>query len=181
LRHAKSAWDDPSLGDHDRPLNPRGRQAAHRLAHHFRSRGLRPELVLCSTATRAVQTLAPISEAMRLDDRTRVEPGLYGATAAEILARVRLVDGSVGSVLVVAHNPGLQDLAFELAGADPDLPSRLAEKFPTGALAEIRCGGDGWSDLASDTAQLVSLTFPRDLADDPGGATEPSGRPGDDR
>jgi phosphohistidine phosphatase len=118
---------------------------------------------------------------MKLDDRTWVEPSLYGAAAEEILARVRVVDGSVGSVLVVAHNPGLQDLAFELAGTDPDVLSRLAEKFPTGALAEIRCDDDGWPALAADTARLISLTFPRDLADDPGDPTEPLGRPGDGR
>jgi phosphohistidine phosphatase len=118
---------------------------------------------------------------MRLGDRTWIEPGLYGAAAEEILARVQLVDGSVGSVLVVAHNPGLQDLAFELAGTDPDLLSRLAEKFPTGALAEVRCGGDGWPALGADTTRLVSLTFPRDLADEPGDPTAPLGRPGDGR
>jgi phosphohistidine phosphatase len=69
----------------------------------------------------------------------------------------------VASVLVVAHNPGLQDLALELAGGDPEVVIQLWEKFPTGAIAEVVADCDAWSDLTPWTAHLASLTVPRDL------------------
>jgi phosphohistidine phosphatase len=163
LRHAKSSWDDPTLADHDRPLNPRGRQAAQRLAEYFRRAAIRPQLVLCSSAARARETLEPISAAMQLDDRTQLESALYGATAEQLLARLRTVEQQVTSVLLVGHNPGLEDLALELAGDDPGLIAQLREKFPTGALAEVVSDCDSWSDLAPRTAHVVSLTVPRDL------------------
>jgi phosphohistidine phosphatase len=100
---------------------------------------------------------------MRLEDRVHVESGLYGATAEQILARVRTVDQHVTSVLVVGHNPGLQDLALELAGDDPDAVTRLSEKFPTGALALVVLAGDLWSRLSPGTVHLASMTVPRDL------------------
>jgi phosphohistidine phosphatase len=163
LRHAKSSWDDPTLEDHDRPLAPRGRETAQRLAKHFRRAAIRPQLVLCSSAARARQTLAPISEAMGLEDRTQIESALYAATANQLLARLRTVDQQVMSVLVIGHNPGLQDLALELAGADPEVVIQLGEKFPTGALAEVVADSGAWSDLTPTTARVASLTVPRDL------------------
>jgi phosphohistidine phosphatase len=100
---------------------------------------------------------------MKLGDRTKVESGLYAATAGQLLARLWAVDKQVTSVLVVAHNPGLQDLALELAGNDPGIITQLWEKFPTGAVAEVVCDCDGWSDLTRATAHVASLTVPRDL------------------
>lgn len=100
---------------------------------------------------------------MELQDRTKVESGLYGATDGQLLTRLKAVDKQVVSVLLVAHNPGLQDLALELAGADPAMVSQLSEKFPTGALAEVVCDCDGWSELTPATAHVASLTVPRDL------------------
>ena len=100
---------------------------------------------------------------MKLEDQTNVESGLYGATAGQLLARLWAVDEQVMSVLVVAHNPGLQDLALELAGDDPGMITQLSEKFPTGALAEVACDCERWSDLSAATAHVVSLTVPRDL------------------
>lgn len=94
-----------------------------------------------------------------------MESGLYGATAGQLLARVWEVDQEVMSVLVVAHNPGLQDLALELAGDDPGMTTQLSDKFPTGALTEVVCDCDAWSGLTPPTAHVVSLTVPRDLPD----------------
>ena len=163
LRHAKSSWDDPTIEDHDRPLSPRGRDAAQRLAKHFRRAAIRPQLVLCSSASRALQTLAPISEAMKLGAQTQVESGLYAATAGQLIARLRTVDRRVMSVLLIAHNPGLQDLALELAGDDPEMITQLSEKFPTGSITEVVCDSDAWSDLSPATAHVASFIVPRDL------------------
>lgn len=163
LRHAKSSWDDPAVVDHDRPLNARGRRAAQGLAEHFLRASIRPELVLCSSATRAMETLETISAVMSLEARTRIEPRLYGATAEGVLALVRAVDDGVGSLLVVGHNPGLEDLVLKLMGEDPQVALPPWEKFPTGALAEIVSDCEGWSDLDAGAARLASMTVPRDL------------------
>ena len=163
LRHAKSSWDDPTLADHERPLSPRGRRAAQLLADHFASATIRPEVILCSSATRARETLAPITAAMGLGDRVQIDMGLYGATAEQILVRLRTVDQDVASVLVVGHNPGLQDLALELSGDDPDAGIRVSAKFPTGALAVVVMDAGSWPVLSSGTAHLASLTVPRQL------------------
>jgi phosphohistidine phosphatase len=164
LRHAKSDWSDPTAGDHDRPLARRGRRDAQRLADHFRRDAIAPELVLCSSAVRAQQTLAPIAAAAGIAaDRIRVEEGLYGAAAVEILARLRRIDAATRSVLVVGHNPGLQDLAIELAGDDRALLGAVREKFPTGALAVVSFAGAAWTELSPLTASVTSLTVPRAL------------------
>jgi phosphohistidine phosphatase len=163
LRHAKSSWDDPGVEDHDRPLNPRGRDAARRLATHFRISGIRPDLVLCSSAARAVETLAPISEAVGLHERTRIDTGIYGASAGQLLERLRELDDRVGSVLVIGHNPGLQELAIGLAADDRQTLLRLWGKFPTGTLVEVVSDGATWRDLSPQTAHFVRMIVPGDL------------------
>ena len=101
---------------------------------------------------------------MQLENRTQVESGLYAATAEQLLARLRTLDQEVTSVLVIGHNPGLQDLTLELAaGDDPEVVMQLREKFPTGAIAEVVVDCDAWSDLTPGMAHVASLTVPRDL------------------
>ena len=164
LRHAKSDWSDPATGDHERPLARRGRRDAQRLAEYFRRNAISPQLVLCSSAVRARQTLAPIAAAIHIhEDRVEVEPALYGAAAAEILGRLRRVGERIRSVLVVGHNPGLQDLAVDLVGDDRALLGALREKFPTGALAVVVFDGASWSELSPLTASVSSVTVPRQL------------------
>jgi phosphohistidine phosphatase len=158
VRHAKSSWSDPDLADHDRPLNARGRDAASAVGRYLRSLGLRLDLVLCSSATRAVQTLE------RLDlERTPlvVEDELYGAGAATLLARVRGVSNDVGSLMVIAHNPGMEDLARLLAGGNDDLAA--AGKFPTGAVADLEFAVEGWPEVAPGGGRLRTFVVPRAL------------------
>ena len=102
---------------------------------------------------------------MQLKNRTHVESGFYAATAEQLLARLRTLDEEVTSVLVVGHNPGLHDLALELAGGDVEVVMQLQENSPTGAIAEIVADCDAWSDLTPATAHVASLTVPRDLPD----------------
>jgi phosphohistidine phosphatase len=155
LRHAKSSWKHPELADHDRPLAGRGRRAGQVIAKHIRDQGIAPELVLCSTAKRARQTLERIEPA--LGRRTvHVERELYGASAAELLERLRRVPDWVESVLIIGHNPGIQDLAIELTGA-PEVQA----KYPTAALAMLTLRS--WRELAPGGAELVAFTRPRDL------------------
>jgi len=164
LRHAKSSWDDPAVRDHDRPLAPRGRRAAARVAAYLRDVGIRPAIVLCSSARRAVETLEPILQAFDGGLDVRTERALYGADAGELLARVRRVPADTVSVLVVGHNPGLQDLTLALAGdGDPGALAQARAKFPTGALATLDVGGERWDLLAPGAAFLARLVVPRSL------------------
>src|SRR5690348_2022253 len=132
LRHAKSSWDDPQLADHDRPLAPRGRRAATRMGGYLREEGIHPALVLCSSARRARET----QRRAAVGDDVRVEEGLYGASAQELLARLRRVPRGVESVMLIGHNPGMQDLALSL-GRGGGAIDEIGVKFPTGALATL--------------------------------------------
>ena len=164
LRHAKSSWKDPSLSDQDRPLAPRGRRDAKRMARYANSQGVRPELVLCSSARRARATLEELLPALGPDAAVCIDDDLYGAEVADLLARLRGIGAPVKSVLVVGHNPGLQDLAIRLAGdGEPLAMEQLTAKFPTGALAVLDLGAAAWAGLAPGCAYLVRVVVPREL------------------
>jgi phosphohistidine phosphatase len=160
LRHAKSSWDDPSIPDHDRPLNKRGRRAAERMGEHLRAEGPGPDLVLCSSSRRTRETLERLG--LGAVD-VSIEDGLYGASKSQLLERIRTLDEGVGSALVIGHNPGLWDLATALTGADRGHDAaRLREKFPTGAVSVFEVDG-GWDGLGQGTARLTAFTAPQDL------------------
>jgi phosphohistidine phosphatase len=162
LRHAKSSWTDPTLADHERPLARRGERAAGLIADHLRSAEIRPALVLCSSARRTRDTLAALRP--EGDDTTeiRIEDRLYGAGATGILALLRAVDPTLPSVMVIGHNPGLEDLALALAGDGAATAVRqLRTKFPAGALAALELRSSGWPQLAFGDAFLRSLVLPR--------------------
>lgn len=163
LRHAKSSWADPALADHDRPLAPRGAQAARRIAAHLLSEGVRPALVLCSSARRARDTLEALRPVLGESADVQTESELYGADVSEIIQRLRIVDPQVASVMIVGHNPGLHDLAMKLAGdGDETALQRLRTKFPTGALATLDLSA-GWAALEAGQAYLSRLVVPRYL------------------
>jgi phosphohistidine phosphatase len=162
LRHAKSSWDDPNVGDHDRPLAGRGRKAGAAIARHLADQGQRPDLVLCSPSRRTRETLDLLQPVLG-DVATRIEDGLYGASAAEMLALLKELPDDVGRVLVVGHNPGIQQLTLSLA-RPADGQAAVASKFPTGALASIALDVDRWSDLEPETGELEGFVRPRDLS-----------------
>lgn len=163
LRHAKSDWDDQALPDHERPLAPRGRDAARRVAAYLRKARLRPDLVLCSSAVRAVETYQAIAGALGRSVSVSVEDALYAATWGDLLARLQELPSQLERVLVIGHNPSLEELAAELAGDGEDAAlSYLGAKFPTAALATLRFEGP-WSSLGAGCAYLVSLVIPADL------------------
>jgi phosphohistidine phosphatase len=144
LRHAKSSGKQRGLSDHDRPLTRRGRGAATAIARHLREQGIGPELVLCSTARRARETLERI-EPVLARRTAQEESELYGASAGALLERLRLVPDAVGSVRLIGHNPGLQQLALVLP---TDARMReLEAKYPTAALAILAFDRPNWSEL----------------------------------
>jgi phosphohistidine phosphatase len=161
LRHAKSSWDDPRRPDDERPLTKRGRRAAKAMGRLLRDQRIDPRLILCSPAVRARETLERIEPMLR--GRTvRVEPALYGADVGTLLKVIGTVPDGVGSLLVIGHNPGLQDLALHLARRSPVVDD-LAMKFPTAALATLAVADQGWPALQPHGADLVRFVRPRDL------------------
>ena len=163
LRHAKSSWDDTKLADRDRPLTDRGRRAAAAMRQAMHELGLAPDLVLVSPARRTLQTLDALEP---WEDTPLLEhiEALYLATSAQLLCIVRDVPETVRSVLLIGHNPGMHDLAQALAaGAAPtDATRRLAEAYPTGALAEFSVAGP-WLRLGAGGARLTRFITPREL------------------
>ena len=162
LRHAKSSWDEPGLSDHDRPLAPRGRRASRVIAEHMRWKRIAPELVLCSSARRTRQTLTRIAPALGEDVDVRIEPELYAASATDLLKLLREVPDEVDSVMLIGHNPGIEDLTVELAGTGEEL-GRVREKFPTAALATLEFDRS-WRELEPGGAELTSFVKPKELA-----------------
>jgi phosphohistidine phosphatase len=159
LRHAKSSWADESVPDLQRPLAPRGRRAAQQLARYLRDHRIAPEVVLCSPALRTLQTLELIQPGLGAHAEVLIEDDLYGAGEDQLLARLRSVPDDVGSVLLIGHNPGIQDLAVLLVGGGADR-DQLRAKFPTAALATIGVAR-GWARLGPGEAKLVAFRVPR--------------------
>lgn len=164
LRHAKSCWKDPQVPDFDRPLNRRGRQAAALLARALPHLRPPPQVVLCSAARRTVETWTLVAPALEWQT-VCLERELYEAGKAALLDRLRRLDDSRDTILLVGHNPGLACLAEGLCAGhgDGEALARLEEKFPTGALAVLETDLGAWADLADDTCRLVSFTRPADL------------------
>lgn len=174
LRHAKSAWDDRELDDFARPLSPRGRKACKTLARHMSERAICPDLVLCSPAKRARQTWERIEKRLACETppkvpgelRTRFEPQLYLADAETLLLMVRAAPTWVRDLLLVGHNPGLEDFAAELAGSGArDALDRLRGKYPTGGMAELTFSTKSWSQVSAGSARLASFVTPAGLRD----------------
>jgi phosphohistidine phosphatase len=161
LRHAKSSWDDPGLADHDRPLAPRGRRAAKAMGDHLRRRRITPEVVLCSSARRAQETLEGIAPLVGDAAAVLIEPELYPASAGDLLERLRRLPDTTDSALLVGHNPAIQDLALTLAGVGPTRAA-IERKYPTAGLATLGFEGS-WSELAAGMADLVDFVTPKKL------------------
>jgi phosphohistidine phosphatase len=161
LRHAKSSWDDSSIPDRDRPLNDRGRRAANIISEYLRSHDMFPELVVCSSARRAVETLESLAPDLEHAAEVDLEDDLYLADAATLLERIRSVPAGVPSLMIIGHNPGMHELAVNLASEGEQL-TELTDKFPTAAVAVIVFDRDDWN-VKSGAGRLQSFVRPRDL------------------
>src|SRR3954467_8335503 len=132
LRHAKSGWDDPVSRDFDRPLNPRGRRAARTVGREMEAQGLVFDLVLASPARRVIETLEEVATGYGAIE-PEYDRRLYLAPAATLLDIVRHAPGTTERLLLVGHNPGLEELALRLARGDGDaLRGEVEVKYPTG-------------------------------------------------
>ncbi len=164
FRHAKSAWDNLDLSDFDRPLAPRGEKAAPSMGAYMAREGLVPDLVLCSTAKRALQTLELAETEWEIKPEIHYEEGLYHAGPAQMLRFLQALPASSGHAMIIGHNPGMHSLAVTLSGeGEGDALDSLEMKFPTAALAIIEFEGD-WKSILSGRGYLQRFLLPRELA-----------------
>jgi len=164
LRHAKSDWSAPGTPDNERELAPRGREAAPRVGAYMARHGLKPDVVVCSIATRTRQTWELVAGALAAEPTVSYNDRLYEAGADAILALIRKSEPSTHALMLVGHNPGLHDVAQKLiAAGDIEARQRLAEKFPTGALAIIDFAFDDWRKLHLRSGRLDRFVAPRTL------------------
>lgn len=164
LRHAKSSWDDPVSSDFDRPLAPRGRKAAPPMGAAIAARHWLPDRVLVSPSLRTRETWNLVAPHLPAGVEVAYPDELYMADPAEILKLVRAAPETTDNLLVLGHNPGLDELAALLAdgGSDAEALGRMAEKFPTAALARFEFQGK-WRDLAPGGGHLTHFVRPKDL------------------
>lgn len=156
LRHAKSSWKDESLADFDRPLNKRGKMDAPRMGELLDKLNLTPDLIITSAAKRARLTAEAVADRSGFDAEVSATRALYMASPDDYIAVLNEVLDSNRLVMVVGHNPGIEDLVQDLTGR--------WERMPTAALAHIELDLGSWQSLDLDTAGiLVNIWYPKEL------------------
>ena len=157
LRHAKSSWRHAELPDFDRPLNKRGKRDAPRMGELLRQADLLPDLILSSSAQRARQTTQAVVDSSGYGGEVRWMDSLYAAPPESYLEALRALDDSLQRVMLVGHNPGLEELLEHLTGA--------AETLPTAALAQVLLPIQSWSQLDDEiNGELLHVWQPRQLS-----------------
>ena len=165
FRHAKSDWQDPRARDFDRPLNARGRKGAAVMGRHVRDHGARWDRIISSPAIRCAETIEIACQAAGRPVAVQWDRRIYLASSATLLDLLREQDDNAAAVLMVGHNPGLEDLIFDLIPDDGSSPLRdvVEIKFPTASYAVLELDAAKWADLTERCGRLVHLTRPRDL------------------
>ncbi len=165
FRHAKSDWNDARLRDFDRPLNERGRKGASIMGKHIREHGLKWDRVIASPAVRVTETIELAAKAAGGSPPVNWDRRIYLANSMTLLDILREQEGDPASIMMIGHNPGLEDLIFDLVPDDGSSPLRdvVEVKFPTAAYAVLELDIDKWEDVAEGCARLTHLVRPRDL------------------
>jgi len=158
LRHAKSSWRDEALSDFDRPLNERGKKAAHAIGRYIRKHKMMPDLVLSSPAVRARETTGIITTTAKLTAEIRYDQRIYEADPPRLVQVLSQIENNFCSVLLVGHNPGIEELISLLTGS--------SQHMPTAALAKIRLeGADDWSEISQAKAILELTIKPKEITE----------------
>lgn len=162
-RHAKSSWGDPSLADHDRPLNGRGRRAAPLVAAALAERGFAPDTVYSSSSCRTRETWELMAPRFAGHPHVEFLSRLYLAPPRAVLETIASVPAATATLMVLGHNPSTHALAAYLARkGDPRQRDRIIRSFPTGAVAVIELDGDDWGE-AEEGGELLDYVIPRSL------------------
>jgi phosphohistidine phosphatase len=165
FRHAKSGdKDNPDIADFDRPLARRGLKAAPKMGMAMRERNIKPDLILCSPSVRTRQTLTLAApEAWDAEPEVRFDKRLYEASAQTLFKLLRALADETGHVMIVGHNPGLQELAVALTPPGSFAREEFKEKLPTAALASFDFDTERWRSLQPGTGQLQLSISPNML------------------
>jgi phosphohistidine phosphatase len=164
LRHAKSGDDGTVARDFDRPLNAKGRRAARAIGRHMRDQQLHFDAVLASPATRVAETLEEVEAGYGGALSPHWERRIYLATTDELLDLVHEAPDSADSLLLVGHNPGLEQLVLRLVPHGVDgARGQIEVKYPTASLAEMTFAVDHWRDVEEGGGDLIRFVRPRDL------------------
>jgi len=156
-RHAKSAWDDPTLPDHERPLNMRGRRAALELGEWLHSRGYEPDEVLCSDASRTRETWSHLVAApLEVTPDIQYLPALYHAGPDLMLKVLQRARGDC--VMMIGHNPGIAEFAAMLPARAPSHPD--FRRYPTGATLVVDFDMESWAELAPARGSVLDFFVP---------------------
>ncbi len=159
-RHAKSAWDDPLVADHDRPLNSRGRAAAAELGQWLGSRDYLPDQVLCSSAQRTRETWEEAARGLGQAVSPEISDPLYQASPDLMMALLRRATGTC--VMVLGHNPGIAEFAALMAAEPPHHPD--FGRYPTSATLVVDFEIASWADLAPARGSVLDFFVPSDNA-----------------
>jgi phosphohistidine phosphatase len=165
LRHAKSGWDDPVARDFDRPLNARGMRAAKLIGQYANTQNMNIDHIVASPAVRVVETLDEFFAGFVRTIEPQWDRRVYLASSATLLDILRETAASIENLMLVGHNPGLEDLVLNLIPDDGSAPLRelVEAKFPTASLVVMSWNGDDWCNLGKGPVSLESFTRPRDL------------------
>lgn len=156
MRHGKSRWDEPNVADHDRRLTGRGKEDARRMGEELRARDLVPDAIVSSTARRARSTARRVRRASGSEGRVRLHAGLYFEGLEPFVEVLATLGPAVRRVLLVGHNPTVEELVFHLTGE--------VVAMPTATLAGVELAIDDWSEVDETTAgTLRLLVTPREL------------------
>lgn len=154
LRHAKSSWKKPDLPDHERPLNKRGKKEAPKVGWYLKENDLVPDLILSSTARRATETAQAVADACGFDSEVDCYQDLYLSEPTIYLDILRCLPDDAKRVLVVGHNPDVEELLTMLTEANDHLT--------TAALAVVDLPISSWDELNEATdGRLQILWVPR--------------------
>jgi phosphohistidine phosphatase len=155
VRHAKSSWDDPSLDDHDRPLNERGLRNAPEMGKRIQGWGIRPDVWISSTALRAITTAEVMAEQNGFPpDQIQRSKDLYHASASELQGFIARLDDRIGSAILFGHNPGMTTLVSNLYG----LP---IGNVPTCGVVHLQFNENTWSAVSSCQPARAYFDFPK--------------------
>lgn len=148
LRHAKSSWDEPELADIQRPLNKRGKNDAPRVGEIIKEAGLLPDIILSSPAVRAVKTAEAAADICGYEGEIEIRENFYPGSPGDYIEALNEIPDGYGRVMVVGHNPGLEELLSDLTGK--------SEPLPTAALAQVELAIQRWIDLDDEVLGKVA-------------------------
>ncbi len=155
LRHAKSSWKDAAVADFERPLNDRGRKAAELVGKFIAKQNVTIDLVISSPAVRARQTIELVLRAAKRSPELRFDQRVYEASPTRLLEITSQIEDDRKSVLLVGHNPGMEELLTLLVGVE--------QHMPTASLAKVVLGSKKWDKILSEKGVLELFVRAREL------------------